>query len=58
MSSKSKTLLHKYLNKIDNGDPSAEEDGDIDPRYFASTPAHYFRFSLLSFVSLYIYIYS
>lgn len=32
MSSKSKTALHRYLNKIDNGDPAAEEEGEFDPR--------------------------
>ena len=31
MSSKSKASLNRYLTKIDRNDPSAQEDGDIDP---------------------------
>ena len=33
MSLKSKQTLLRYLNKIDRGDPSAQEDGEIDPSY-------------------------
>jgi hypothetical protein len=33
MSIKSKQALSRYLNKIDKGDPTAQEDGDIDPTW-------------------------
>ena len=33
MSMKSKSSLSRYLTKIDKGDPSAQEDGEIDPTW-------------------------
>ena len=33
MSVRSKTALSRYLTKIDRGDPSAQEDGEIDPTW-------------------------
>jgi len=32
MNLKSKQALNRYLNKLDKGDPSAVEDGEVDPR--------------------------
>ena len=33
MTVRSKTALSRYLTKIDKGDPSAQEDGEIDPTW-------------------------
>jgi len=33
MSARSKMALNRYLNKIDKGDPTAQEDGEFDPSF-------------------------
>lgn len=32
MNPRSKQALQRYLNKLDKGDPGAQEDGEFDPR--------------------------
>lgn len=32
MNPRSKQVLQRYLNKIDKEDPTAQEDGEFDPR--------------------------
>eukprot|EP00604_Paraphysomonas_vestita_P004366 CAMPEP_0174825760 /NCGR_PEP_ID=MMETSP1107-20130205/43088_1 /TAXON_ID=36770 /ORGANISM="Paraphysomonas vestita, Strain GFlagA" /LENGTH=111 /DNA_ID=CAMNT_0016057705 /DNA_START=543 /DNA_END=878 /DNA_ORIENTATION=- len=33
MNPRSKQALQRYLNKLDKGDPGAQEDGEFDPSY-------------------------
>ena len=32
MNPKAKQALHRYLSKLDRGDPGTPEDGEIEPR--------------------------
>jgi hypothetical protein len=38
MNPKSKQVLQRYLNKIDKEDPTAQEDGEFDPRSVCPPP--------------------
>jgi hypothetical protein len=36
MNNKSKSVLHRYLAKLDKGDTKISEDAEIDPRFLFS----------------------